>query len=385
MSRRRQKLEPDALVGSTRLSVSRAKPIERPDARQLQSIGLGVYTVGESWIRNVSVSQSAFVISLDFEQHWGVYDHSSVDAYRTKLDGARRAIPEILERFEAKGIHASWATVGLLLCEGREDALAQYPKHPGYRELGVRIEDVISRSGESETDDPYHYALSLAQRIASVPGQEIATHTFSHYYCLEDGPSAQDFENDLEAARNVASRHGIDLNAIVFPRNQYTPAHLAACRRQGIKAFRGNPTAKPYLPRSAADTTRLTRLTRLLDAYVEVVPTDELLSYPSKEEGLVNVPASRFLRPVSRSNRLFSRLRLRRIRSEMTRAAREGADYHLWWHPHNFGTYTEDNLALLDAIVEHYQELRKRHGMASMTITEAANAHEDRLQPSRVN
>ena len=96
------------------------------------------------------------------------------------------------------------------------------------------------------------------------------------------------------------------------------------------------------------------------------------MSRPSQEEGLVNVPASRFLRPVSRLDRRLSRLRLRRIRAEMTRAAQQGADYHLWWHPHNFGTYTEENLALLDAIVAHYQELRRRYGMASMTITEAA-------------
>ena len=60
---------------------------------------------------------------------------------------------------------------------------------------------MIDRSGDSEADDPYHYALSMALRIAAVPGQEIATHTFSHYYCLEDGPSVQDFERDLEAAK----------------------------------------------------------------------------------------------------------------------------------------------------------------------------------------
>lgn len=318
------------------------------------------------------MNQSAFVVSLDFEQHWGVYDHSTVSAYRRRLDGGRRAIPQILDRFAAAGIHASWATVGLLLCEGREDALAQYPNHPAYHELGVRIQDVIRRSGDSETDDPYHYALSLAQRIAAVPGQEIATHTFSHYYCLERGPSTRDFEKDLEAAKKVASRHGIELTSIVFPRNQYSPAHLAACRRQGIKAFRGNPKADPYLPRKAAETTRRARLTRLLDAYVEVVSTDALLSHPSEEEGLINVPASRFLRPVSRLDRCLSRLRLRRICGEMTRAAQQGADYHLWWHPHNFGRRAKENLALLDAIIAHYTELRGRHGMASMTITEAA-------------
>ena len=137
-------------------------------------------------------------------------------------------------------------------------------------------------------------------------------------------------------------------------------------------AFRGNPSADPYLPRNAAQTTRTTRLTRFLDAYVEVVSTNKLLSRPKEEEGLINVPASRFLRPVSQLTRHLSRLQLRRICNEMTRAAEEGTDYHLWWHPHNFGTYTDEHMALLDAIITHYQELHRRHGMTSMTIAEAA-------------
>ena len=316
--------------------------------------------------------ESAFVISLDLEQHWGFYDLCGLAGCRAQLDGGRKAIPQILERFAKAEIHASWATVGLLLCEGRDDALARYPDHPPYRQLRARIREIIEASGDSEADDPYHYAPTLARRIAAVPGQELATHTFSHYYCLEDGPSAADFERDLEAAKKVAARHGFDFSAIVFPRNQYSAAHLGACVRQGIKAFRGNPNARPYLPRNASETTAMTRLSRLLDAYFEVVSTEKLLSYPNAESGLINVPASRFLRPVSRFEKRLSRLRLRRIRAEMRRAAERGADYHLWWHPHNFGANTEENLRLLDAIIAHYHDLRRHYGMRSMTITEAA-------------
>ena len=318
------------------------------------------------------MSQPAFVISLDFEQHWGLYDHSPVEVCARRLQGGRRAIPRILKRFAVSGIHASWATVGLLFCEGLEDALTEYPNHPPYRARRLEIRDVIERSGSSESEDPYHYALSLVQRIADVPGQEIATHTFSHFYCLEEGRSVEDFERDLGAAKKVASRHGIEFTAIVFPRNQYSSAHLAACRRQGIKVFRGNPTATPYLPRGDAETTRMMRLTRLLDSYVEIVPAEALLGRPIPQEGIINVPASRFLRPVSRLERRLSRFRLQRIRDEMTYAAERGTDYHLWWHPHNFGMYTEENLALLDAIVAHYQKLHHHYGMTSMTMTEAA-------------
>lgn len=318
------------------------------------------------------MASSAFVISLDLEQHWGVYDLATVEAYRERLDGGRRAIIEILDRFETRHIHASWATVGLLLCDGRQDALARFPQHPHYDDLSVDIRQVIARSGDSEADDPYHYGHSLARRIADTPGQEIATHTFSHFYCLEKGPTVADFERDLAAAKDVARLRGHEVRAIVFPRNQYSPAHLAACARSGLAVFRGNPEAGPYRPRAEGATSRLTRVVRLLDAHLGIVPADALVCRPRREAGLVNVPASRFLRPVTRFNRHLVSLRLRRIRREMSHAARIGAGYHLWWHPHNFGTHTAENLAMLDAIIDHYEDLRDRHGMLSMTMSEAA-------------
>ena len=64
------------------------------------------------------MSEPTFVISLDSEQHWGDYDHSTVSANRRKLDGGRLAIPQFLKRFDRTGTDASWATAGLLLCEG---------------------------------------------------------------------------------------------------------------------------------------------------------------------------------------------------------------------------------------------------------------------------
>ncbi len=54
-----------------------------------------------------------FVISLDFELHWGVRDHRTVADYRENLLGVRRVVPALLSLFSEFGIHATWATVGL--------------------------------------------------------------------------------------------------------------------------------------------------------------------------------------------------------------------------------------------------------------------------------
>ena len=63
----------------------------------------------------------ALVISLDFELHWGVRDSRTLDSYRANLLGVRQAIPAMLELFAARGIHATWATVGILFCRNKKE------------------------------------------------------------------------------------------------------------------------------------------------------------------------------------------------------------------------------------------------------------------------
>src|SRR5207248_9584157 len=88
----------------------------------------------------------------------------------------------------------------------------------------------------------------------------------------------------------------------------------------------------------------------------------------------LDVPASRFLRPYSPALRWFEPLRLGRIEREMTKAAKKGLVYHLWWHPHNFGANTAANIAGLDRLLRHFDTLRREHGMDSRTMLEVAEA-----------
>lgn len=68
-----------------------------------------------------------FVISLDFELLWGVRDHADRDTYGKNVLGARDAVPKMLELFAENEISATWATVGFLFCETKEELLASLP------------------------------------------------------------------------------------------------------------------------------------------------------------------------------------------------------------------------------------------------------------------
>src|SRR4051794_5101719 len=134
------------------------------------------------------------VVSLDFELYWGVRDQSSVERYGPNLRGAREVIPRLLERFASFGVHATWATVGMLFCESKDELLARLPeRRPAYLDARLSPYDHVAAVGSDESSDPLHFAPSLIRQIVAAPGQEVGTHTFSHYYCLEEGQTAADF------------------------------------------------------------------------------------------------------------------------------------------------------------------------------------------------
>ena len=63
-------------------------------------------------------------------------------------------------------------------------------------------------------------------------------------------------------------------------------------------------------------------------------------------------------------------LRVRRMKKEMTVAAKKNKIYHLWWHPHNFGKNMEENFSILLKVLEHYEVLEKKYNMQSLTMAE---------------
>ncbi len=56
----------------------------------------------------------------------------------------------------------------------------------------------------------------------------------------------------------------------------------------------------------------------------------------------------------------------------MLAAAKEGAFYHLWWHPHNFGRHIDKNLAMLEELLQYYQELQRDYDFQSYSMYEVA-------------
>lgn len=320
-------------------------------------------------------SYGALVISLDFELHWGVRDKKAADGpYRENLLGVRRAVPALLGAFEASEVAATWATVGFLFARNRDDLEAHSPERkPGY--TNKKFDPYLEQIGEDEASDPLHYASELIAQIRRTPRQEIGSHTFSHYYCLEHGQDERSFAADIDSCKKIASTHGVELRSLVFPRNQRNRTYDGVLVEREFTACRGNPRAWMYRAARNDQNSRLKRLGRLVDTYAEISGSHTTSWRQIATTGpLYDIPASFFVRPWSRWTARLEPLRLRRIRRSMEHAARAGEVVHLWWHPHNFGTNLDENLRSLRQLLDSFVELRHRYNMRSLTMAEAAQA-----------
>lgn len=59
--------------------------------------------------------------------------------------------------------------------------------------------------------DRFFFAPNLIKEIQNTQGQEIGTHTYSHYYCLETGQNKEQFADDLDTAIKLANKFTIIL------------------------------------------------------------------------------------------------------------------------------------------------------------------------------
>ncbi len=316
--------------------------------------------------------KGVFVISIDFELLWGVWDVTSKEKYGDNILGVKKVIPALLELFEQYDFRATFATVGFLFAKNKAELLSYVPEiKPGYYNASYNVyKKEFGDLGNDEAEDPYHFGYSLLELIKESK-HEIGTHTFCHYYCLEEGQTLEEFDADIKAAKKIAAANDIKLASIVFPRNQLNMEYLEVLKRNGINIYRGNPVSWIYKPRKFSAEVPFIRLCRLLDTYFPVSGYNTYKIEPATGP-LINIPSSRFMKPYNKRLAWLEWLKISRIKKEMTKAAQQKELYQLWWHPHNFGVNLEQNMANLTEILDHYNMLKSQYNFTCYTMEEAA-------------
>tara|TARA_A100001011_G_scaffold16199_1_gene16781 strand:- start:7941 stop:8894 length:954 start_codon:yes stop_codon:yes gene_type:complete len=307
-----------------------------------------------------------FTISLDFELFWGMRDVTTIEKYGKNILQGRKAIPEILKIFKERDIHATWGVVGMITFSEKKDLLDSLPDiFPEYLDKNLNPYQDLNKIGKNEKEDPYHYGYSLVNQIIDTKGMELASHSFSHFYCKEKNFSEESFDSDLKASISSLNNLGVKPKSYIFCRNQFEDFHLNVLSNNGFKTFRGNEKGRIFDSKA----NKLFRGIRLLDTYLNL--SGDNFSELSSKSNLVNVPSSRFFRPVQTN--FLEKLKVRRIIKSMSQAAKNNQGFHLWWHPHNFGNNLNLSIISLIEILDHFRILNEKYGMESLTMYEASN------------
>lgn len=318
-----------------------------------------------------------FIISLDFELHWGVFDAFTLEQYQSNLDNVRIVIKRLVELSNKYNIKLTFATVGFLFAPDKETIKRFMPKSiPNYTNQNLNPFKLIDSIGSNENDAPLHYAKSVIEFIKKDGNHEIGSHTFSHYNCLASGQNTSDFNDDLIAAKRIANDMGIELNSIVFPKNQVNQKYLEICKNNGITNYRGTENHFLYNPNHKKKNFVLFhRALRLIDGYFNIsgYHTYAIKNLKPDDIGLINLPSSRFLRPFIPRLSFLEYLKTKRIKKAMRHAAVNNDLFHLWWHPHNFGADMDINFNNLENIFKTYADLNKKYQFESVTMTGLTN------------
>ena len=321
------------------------------------------------------MNNGTLILSLDYELMWGCLEWSTPEAYgKTHVARVPVVIERILELLKKYEVKATFATVGMIMLANKQEALNSLPELvPSYEKQSCSPYENNYIQMVSEQEESLYFSPQTVELLKKNPFVEIGTHTYCHYYCDERGQTIEQFEADLKKAIEVAHRKGCPIKSIVFPKNQVREEYLKVCSEHGLICYRGN--AKHFFSRPKSRFEGLkNRISRLLDTYIKISKPSSM-PYANIEQihGMINVQASRMLRPYNSKLALLEPLKIKRICDEIRYAAQNKELYHLWWHPHNFGNNVDENIAMLEKILQVYKKCHDQYGMKSYSMLDFAN------------
>lgn len=297
-------------------------------------------------------AKGIFVLSIDTEMAWGFAD--SPELVRKHFSNFLRA-PDMMEKLlgllNQWRISATWALVGCLMMDPGEDGVQLKAVTEIYQTnfpgswLGRGLELLPER---------IWFAKNILEKVLDSPVcQEVGFHSFSHIIYDQVGPAAAAL--DLDLCRQLSDRLGLQAHSFIFPRNR--AAHIKAVSNAGFSVYRGPERSwyhgLGYCRRSA----------HFLDQLLGLSPP---VSEGGFDQGLIEIPASMFLMPMTGVRRLIPiRSRVNKAIKGIKKAIRERKIFHLWFHPFNL---CPDLLKGLEEILAFAAEQRDRGDLEIKTL-----------------
>lgn len=300
------------------------------------------------------LKKGVFCLSIDVELLWGRHDWDW-KTFVPIVAQSRSIIKEILELLEEYNICATWAFVGHLFLD--RCSIKDGVKHPEIirPEYSWYQNDWFANDPSSSTNDnPGWYGRDIVQLIKKYPHQEIACHSFSHLIFGDSGCNKKAAESDIRTCIALAEKENIHLTSFIFPHNDI--GHLSMLKKFEFTAYRGEEM----------NSLRRTKFSKLLAL---ISPLSPPVHSPTKNEGLINIPASMYL-PSSRGLRRFipNHLIVSAAKRGIDRAIKEKKIFHLWTHPEDLASENHQRMRVLEKILSYASVHRKQSQLQIFTM-----------------
>jgi hypothetical protein len=324
-------------------------------------------------MRKVTLKRGVFIISLDLELAWGLFDlwgssdtnvpRSCYDRY---LQTREVVIDALLRLFHGYQVSATWAIVGHLFldhCEATDGV--KHPDMPRPTHGWFKHDWYAWDPASTVERDPAWYGRDIVEKImAAEPPQDIGCHSFSHVIFGDKGCSAQVAEAEIAKCVALAQEMGINPKSFVFPRNQ--EGHYQTLKNYGFSCYR---TAQPgwvNILRGQAQ-----RWAKFCNDMLGLSPPCAVVE--EKLPGLWSISASAYYRPAhGGANIIPMRSRVRQSIKGITKAIDTGGIFHLCLHPSGLGLKTEPLIGGLERILQYADRKRKEGKLDLLSMAQLA-------------
>jgi len=293
------------------------------------------------------------MLTLDTELLWSLNSKRHLRLFKKKQNKAMDVIPSILKMLEDKKVSATWAMVGHLFFERKED-VAYSSEINEYTHYERETESFSSHFNESL----YHSPSSIEKILDSNVYQEIGYHSYSHPIFTQI--SKKEAEKEIKLSKKIEKKWDIKLKSFVFPKDQVN--YLNLLKRYDFKIFRSPPIFEDNNPN------------RISQGLGNFFPKSV---FPFRMNGLwsVNTSMIYFDPKIPFIPIRFPYTSLPSARFGLKRAIKRREIFHLFFHPWNMIIH-DDFERNLRKFLEYVSKMRESTEMKIITMGQLADSLE---------
>ena len=284
--------------------------------------------------------KASFVISIDLELAWGVWDKLNSTNIQKIIDTERLVCDNLLNIFDDNEMPVTWAVVAALL-DNKNKMMGNLNQKAWY------APDILDNILNSKTK------------------HLVASHSYAHKEF--NTCSNEEINEDFEKSIFFLKSFNINTDVFIFPRNNVF--HLDVLKKFNFKTYRS--IDQSWYKKVYKYNKLLGKISNLID---KVIPIQTNSVSPLIDKfGLTEVPTSILLISKNGIRTIVTNYSMfKKIKDGIDLAISQNECFHIWFHPSNFYYQTNKQFDLLKKII-NYVNLKREQGLIEVKLLNQFN------------